>query len=351
MTGGRIYLDHAATSPLRPVAIAGMAGCWSGPAANPGSLHAEGRHARRLVGEARARVAALVGARAEEVVFTAGATEASNLAVRGGAHARRAGGRRIAATDVEHAATRRAVEALAVEGWEVRLLGVDGDGRVRDDELGRRFAHGTAVVSIIAGHNELGTLQPLAALAEAAAAVAALLPLDAVQAAGYADLSDVPWDLLSLSAHKLGGPPGIGALVRRDRVAVSPLIVGGTQEDGVRPGTVPTPLVAGFGAVCEAALDERAASAAALAARRDRLGQRLLAGVPELRPVGAWASRRELALPHVAAFLLPGVAGDEIVHAIDEAGVACASASACLSGTRSPLRSGPPVDFRTHLRK
>lgn len=346
----RIYLDHAATSPIRPAALAAMASCWSSALANPASAHAEGRLARRMVDEARDRVAALVGARPEEVVFTSGATEAANLAVRGAAMARRDGGRRLATSDVEHAATRRAMEALAVAGWQVRSLAVDADGRVTPDAMRRPFEPGTAVVAVIAGQNELGTLQPLHALAEAAHRVGALLYVDAVQAAGYVDLSDVPWDLLALSAHKLGGPPGVGALVRRGQVAVAPMLVGGEQEGGIRPGTVPTALVAGFGAVCEVVGASRAFEARLIAARRDRLGAALLAGVPALRPVGAWsrtlpldpgaaasfAASLALALPHIAAFLLPDAAGDEIVHALDVAGIAAASASACLSGTRSP---------------
>lgn len=336
MTAPRLYLDHAATSPVRPAALAAMAAAWSGPAGNAAARHAEGRHARRLVEDARERVAALVGARPDDVIFTAGATEASNLAVRGAAHARRMGGRRIAATAIEHAATRRSLEALAAEGWQVRLLEADAAGRLRADALAEPLAHGTAVLSVIAGHNELGTVQPLQALAEAAHAVGALLHLDAVQAAGYLDLAGVPWDLLSLSAHKLGGPPGVGALVRRDRAAVAPLLVGGSQEDGVRPGTMPVALLAGFGAACEAALGVRAVAAHDLAAWRDRLGRVLPAAVPGLRRVGAWADGGADALPQVAAFLLAGVAGDEIVHALDEAGVAAASASACLSGARTP---------------
>jgi len=323
-----------------------MIACWGGEArpdalggltvGNPASAHAEGRFARRLVMEARARVAALVGARAEDVIFTSGATEASNLAVRGAAEARRVGGRLVASTSIEHAATRKAIERLSVEGWQVRLLAVDATGRVRADALEAPFAHGTAVVSLIAGHNELGTRQPLAELAAAAHAVGALLHLDAVQAIAYEDFADVDWDLLSISAHKLGGPAGIGALIRRDDVGLSPLLVGGTQEAGLRPGTLPVALIAGFGAACEVVLADRARAAGSHQARRDRLANALRAGVPALQPIGAWASRPDQALPHVASFLIAGVAGDEIVHALDAAGVAAASASACLGGTRSP---------------
>lgn len=338
----RLYLDHAATSPLRPEVAMAMAPWWDARFGNAASAHAEGRRAKAALAEARAQVGALVGAQAADVVFTSGATEASNLAVRGAAHIRRAGGKRVTATAIEHAATRACCEQLAVEGWEVRFWGVDGVGRVAETEL----PHGTAVVSVIAGHNELGTIQPLEMLAEAAHRVGAYFHLDAVQAAGYLDLSGVSWDLLSLSAHKLGGPQGVGALVRRDRLDVSPVLVGGNQEYGLRPGTVPVALAVGFGVACALAAEHRAFERKKLARWRDRLGQMLLDTIPRAQALGPWLEAPDDALPHILPIGVGGFAGDELVYALDRAGVAASSASACLSGARSQTLDaiGAPED-------
>lgn len=332
-TGERVYLDHAATSPLRPVVAAAMAPWWDGLFGNAASGHAEGQRARVALRAARAQVAALVGAEPGEVIFTSGATEANNLAVRGAAHARRSGGKRVVATRIEHAATRSACEELAVAGWQVTLLDVDGAGRVLEGALSA-IPHGTAVVSVIAGHNELGTIQPLEAIAEAAHRVGALFHLDAVQAAGYLDLSAIPWDLCSLSAHKLGGPQGVGALVRRGLPAISPLVVGGSQEGGLRPGTVPMALVVGFGAAAEAVTSSRAHEAARLGRLRARLAQAIEGRLPALKRLGATG---DAALPHILSYGLAGVSGEELVHWLDRAGLAVSSASACLSGARSPV--------------
>lgn len=329
----RLYMDHAATTVVHPASAAAMAPWWGAVVGNAASAHAEGRQAAAALSEARARVAALVGARPEEVVFTSGATEATNLAVRGVAHSRRNSGKRVASTLVEHPATRACCDQLAVDGWEVQFWGVDGCGRV--EASAQSLAHGTSVVSVIAGHNELGTLQPLHELAEAAHRVGALFHLDAVQCAAYVDLSQVPWDLLSLSAHKLGGPQGVGALVRRDRPAISPVVVGSSQEFGLRPGTVPIALASGFGAAAETAMAHRQAEAERLAGLRDRLGSGLLEAVVGMVDLGSWRRSPEFALPHILPLGVPGLAGDEIVHALDGLGLAASSSSACLSGARS----------------
>lgn len=332
----RCYLDHAATTPMRPEALAAMAPWLAGRAGNAASLHQEGQEAAASVKLARARIAALVGALPEDVLLTSGATEASNMALRGASHPRRHGGRHLVTTPVEHAATRAPLEAMAGEGWQVHRLPVDAAGRVVEDGLRRLIGHGTAIVSVIAGHNELGTVQPLHALAEAAHAVGALLHLDAVQAAPYLDLADVPWDLLTLSAHKLGGPQGVGALVRRGEVPLAPLLLGGSQQRGLRPGTVPVALAVGFGAAAEAALVARRTEAVRLAGLREAFAERLADACPGLVPLGARALAPEAALPHVLSYGLDGLAGDEVVYALDQAGIAAASASACLSGARSP---------------
>ncbi|MFN3428730.1 MAG: aminotransferase class V-fold PLP-dependent enzyme, partial [Candidatus Sericytochromatia bacterium] len=245
---------------------------------------------------------------------------------------------------VEHPATRACCEQLAVEGWDVTIHQVDAHGRL--DATAIDLPHGTSVFTVIAGHNELGTLQPLHDLAEIAERVGAYLHLDAVQTAGYADLSGVPWHLLSLSAHKLGGPQGVGALIRRDRPTLTPVLVGSSQEFGLRPGTVPIALAAGFGAAAESALAHRDTEATRLAALRDRLGGALIEALPHARALGAWREHPADALPHIAALGLAGLEGDEIVEALDRVGLAASSSSACLSGARSKTLDaiGLPLD-------
>jgi cysteine desulfurase len=343
----RLYLDHAATGVVHPAAAAAMAPWWGASVGNAASAHAEGRAAASALATARERVAALVGARPEEVVFTSGATEATNLAVRGGAHIRRNSGKHVASTRIEHPATRACCDQLAVDGWDVVLWTVDDRGRV--DPARAMLPHGTSVVSVIAGHNELGTLQPLHELAAIAHRVGAFFHLDAVQTAAYVDLSAVDWDLLSLSAHKLGGPQGVGALVRRDRPALTPVVVGSSQEFGLRPGTVPIALAAGFGAAAEVALAHRAAEARRLAQLRDQLGSALIARVAGAVDLGTWRADPGFALPHILPLGIPGLAGDEIVHALDQRGVAASSSSACLSGARSATLDAIALPAETAL--
>ena len=308
---------------------------WNKVPGNAASSHREGKKAAAVLSDARARIAALVGAQPEEVFLTAGATEASNIAVRGGAHARKARGRHIVSTSMEHSATKRAVEALAMEGWGVNLLRPDQSGLIDPEQLAQAITPGTTLVSVIAGHNELGTIQPLQALAEAAHAGGAWLHLDAVQAVAYLPIGAVPWDLLSLTAHKLGGPQGIGALVVRGAGLPRPVLVGGTQEGGLRPGTVAVALAAGFGAAAESALPGRKDEADRLTVLRNRLAQGIQQRCPEALPIGAWRSQPERSLPHVLTLGIEAVRGDELIYALDEFGVAAASASACLGDSRS----------------
>lgn len=335
MSRTRLYLDHAATSPLRSRAKDAMENAWRWSYGNSASNHAEGREARLTLSEARAQVALLVGVTPESVVFTSGATEASNIAVRGAAYARRGEAGSVVSTRLEHSATMRACEALANEGWAVSLLPSDPHGRVSAGDLARVADARTAVVSVIAGHNELGTIQDLAALADAAHSAGALFHLDAVQAAGTLDLSEIEWDMLSLTAHKLGGPQGIGALVTRGAPALRPVLVGGAQEGGLRPGTVPVALAAGFGAAAEETRLHRSEERVRLAQLRDRLAATLLERRPEVMPLGMWSHDAAQALPHILMLGIPGVKGDEIVHVLDEFGVAGSSSSACLLGARS----------------
>lgn len=335
MKSPRLYLDHAATSPLRPEARQAMERCWTCTPGNAASAHVEGRAARAVLERARAQVAALVGARPEEVYFTSGATEATNLALRGAAQARRDARRHLVSTRIEHAAGLRVAESLACAGWKVTLLESDATGRIDPRSLSQDPMRNAALVSVIAAHNEIGTVQPLGDLAAAAHAGGAALHLDAVQAASSMDLGEVPWDLLSLSGHKLGGPQGVGALVVRGSLPLAPVLVGGTQESGLRPGTVPVALAAGFGAAAEAAFARRESEAHRLSALRDRLAGAIRERFPRLVPLGASWTRPGSALPHVLAFGVDDARGDELVGALDEAGVAASSAAACTGSARS----------------
>lgn len=320
---------------------------WNKVPGNAASSHTEGRKAADIVRNARAQIAALVGAQTEQVFLTAGATEASNIAIRGGAHARKARGRHVVSTRIEHSATKRAVEALAIEGWRVSLLRPDQSGLVDAQELAAAIRTDTSVVSVIAGHNELGTLQPLQALAEAAHAGGALLHLDAVQAAAYTAIGDADWDLLSLTAHKLGGPQGIGALVVRGNESPRPILVGGAQEGGLRPGTVAVALAAGFGAAAEAALAGRKNEVNRLTILRDRLAEGIQTHCPAVFALGAWQSQPRQALPHILTLGINDVRGDELVCVLDEFGVAAASSSACLGDSRSHVLDAIGLAERT----
>jgi cysteine desulfurase len=216
----------------------------------------------------------------------------------------------------------------------VTLLAPDARGLIDPVALERALQPGAALVSLIAGHNELGTVQPLDAIAAVLRSSGARLHLDAVQLAGVADLSDLPWDLLSLSAHKLGGPQGVGALVVRGGVPLAPVLVGGPQELGLRPGTVPVALAAAFGAAAEAVRQGRAAEARRLAGLRNRLAGAILARVPGLVRLGAWEAPGG-ALPHLVTLGFDGARGDELVAALDQAGIAASSSAACLGDSRS----------------
>ncbi len=255
------YLDYAASAPLRPEALAAMLPLLERPAANPSSQHGQGRAARAAVETAREQVAALVGAAPGEVVFTSGGTEADNLAVKGTVLARPPEARHLVCSAVEHHAVLDAAAwAEADAGARTDLAPVDRLGRVDPDRLAALLQPGrTALVAVMAANNEVGTGQPVAAVAELAHAAGAVLLCDAVQAAGLpgVDMAADGIDLLALASHKLGGPTGVGALVVRPGTSLRPLVHGGGQERGLRSGTLPAAALAGFGAAAAAALADR----------------------------------------------------------------------------------------------
>jgi cysteine desulfurase len=341
------YLDYAASAPLRAEALAAMLPLLERPAANPSSQHGQGRAARTAVETAREQVAALVGAAPAEVVFTSGGTEADNLAVKGAVLARPATDRHLVCSAVEHHAVLDAAAwAEADAGARVDLAPVDGLGRVDPERLAALLEPGrTALVAVMAANNEVGTGQPVAAVAALAHAAGAVLLCDAVQAAGLpgVDMAGEGIDLLALAAHKLGGPTGVGALVVRSGTSLRPLLHGGGQERGLRSGTLPAAAIAGFGAAAEAALAERrtGAAATALTALRSRLLGGLLAAAPDLEVNGhpgpwAGAGAPEPGLPGLLSVRFPGRRAEDLLLLLDRHGVACSAGSACASGAVTP---------------
>ncbi|QJE72496.1 cysteine desulfurase [Aerophototrophica crusticola] len=312
-----IYLDWNATAPLRPEARAALVASLDLPG-NPSSVHGFGRRARRVVEDARARVAALVNVPPSQVVFTASGTEANNLALRATGVARRL----VLAT--EHASV---LEARP----DVEVVPVHPDGLVDLDALARLLAGGPgpALVSVQAANNETGVIQPLGDVAALARAHGAFLHSDGVQVAGRLplDLMALGVDLFTLSAHKIGGPQGVGALVAAPRVGLEPILRGGGQERRQRAGTENVAGIAGFGAAAEAAMHDLDAYAR-LADLRDRLEERLLEAVPEAVIFGRSAAR----LPNTTCVALPGIPAETQLMRFDLAGIAVSSGAACSSG-------------------
>lgn len=331
------YLDHAATTPMLPEAIAAMTG-QLGAVGNPSSLHAPGRRARRVVEESREIIAAAFGARPSEVIFTSGGTESDNLAVKGLYWRGRAQGRnRVVASAVEHHAVLDAVHWLAEhEGAEVVLLPPDRSGRVSPEALAEAVTDDTALVTVMWANNEVGTVQPVSGLAEVARARGVPFHSDAVQAAGVLDVrldgGGPGPDALTISAHKLGGPLGVGALLLARGVDPVPVLHGGGQERDVRSGTLDTPAIAGFAAAVEAATARREETARRLSALRDELIARVRAAVPDAVLNGDPVDR----LPGNAHFSFPGCEGDALLMLLDAQGIACSTGSACSAGVAQP---------------
>jgi cysteine desulfurase len=335
------YLDHAATTPMLPEAAEAVAAALL-DTGNPSSLHAAGRNARRVVEESRERVAAAIGAKPYEVVFTGGGTEADNLAIKGIYWARRAADprrRRVLASAVEHHAVVDSVEWLARhEGAEVSWLPVDRLGRVHPDTLRAALDDGgpetVALVSVMWANNEVGTVQPVAALAAVAAEHGVPFHTDAVQAVGVlpVDAGAAGVDALTLTGHKLGGPVGAGALVLGRDVDCAPLLHGGGQEREVRSGTLNTAAIVGLAVATETAVAARPETAARVAALRDELVAGVLAVVPDAVLSGDPVDR----LPGNAHFGFPGCEGDSLLMLLDAHGVQCSTGSACSAGVAQP---------------
>jgi cysteine desulfurase len=340
------YLDHAATTPVHPVAIAAVVDTL-GAVGNASSLHASGRSARRTVEESRETVAFALDARPSEVVFTSGGTESDNLAIKGLFWAQRAADprrRRLLISGIEHHAVLDSAEWLAAEqGAEIVWLPVDATGRVEPAGLYEALSadpDAAAVVSVMWANNEVGTVQPIAELAEIAHEFGAVMHSDAVQAVGALPVSFAASDLdaMTVTGHKFGGPYGTGALLLKRGIAMTPLTHGGGQEREVRSGTLDVPGVAGFAAACRVAVDEQPARAARVAALRDELVAGVRQRVPDVvlngAPLDGTAAERRL--PGNAHLSFPGCEGDSLLMLLDAKGVECSTGSACSAGIARP---------------
>ena len=330
-----IYLDHAATTPVRAEVFEAMKPFFGTRFGNPSSTHRWGREARAALDEARERLAKCLGARPDEVCFTSGGTEGDNLAILGAWRQARTSGRNaIATTPIEHKAILGAVHQAAAEGAEERMLPVDSNGVVVDASFDALVDENVAVCSVMWVNNEIGTIQDLPRLAERAKAKGAVVHTDAVQAFGKVriDAATQQFDLLSLSGHKIGAPKGIGALFIRRGVQLQPLMHGGLQDRGRRPGTENVPYAIGLATAAELALAEHDRECERMEKMRDRLETAILERVPDAVIHGRGAKRA----PHVTNISVPGTDSESLLMALDLRGIAASGGSACQSGSISP---------------
>ena len=337
-----IYLDNQASTPLDPRVLDAMLPYFTEQFGNPHSeSHVYGKNALAAIEAARADVAALIGADPREIVFTSGATEANNLALKGAAHFVRAhpqAGReprdRIVTLATEHKCVLESAAALAREGLEVAYVPVEPNGLVSPDRLAETIDERTLLVSVMAAHNEIGVIQPLAEIGALCRSRGVLLHTDAAQAFGKVplDVEAMKIDLMSISGHKIYGPKGVGALYirRRPRVRLEPLIDGGGQERGLRSGTLPTPLCVGRGRAAALAAAEMGEEAERLRGLRDRLQRSLMRRIPGLRVNGDTGHR----LPGNLNMSFPGLTAPELIEACPS--VAMSTGSACTSATVEP---------------
>lgn len=326
------YFDHNATTPLAAEVLEAMLPYLQGPYANASSLHRLGRAARDAVEAARAEVAALMQAEPGMVIWTSGGTEANNLALKGLIRPGRAQRLRYGAT--EHPAVMECAESLRGDGVEVEAIGVDAQGLIDPERLAAELARAPAdLVSIMLANNETGVIQPIPELAAVVHAAGGLFHVDAVQALGKLplDVQTLGADLLSVSAHKLQGPKGIGALIRVSPVDLHPLHHGGAQEGGVRGGTENVAAIVGFGAACQRAAQDLAERSARLLALRERLE----AGLDRLPGVIRFAAAAPR-LPNTVQFALAGWTGETLLMQLDRRGYCVSSGSACASGSGEP---------------
>ena len=330
-----IYLDHAATTPVRREVLEAMEPYFGSRFGNPSSMHRWGREARVALDAARERLARCLGAEPDELCFTSGGTEGDNFAILATFHARRKEGRTAVVTSpIEHKAILGAVHQAAREGAEERILEVHHEGLVDRDSFDASVRDDTAVCSIMWVNDEIGVVQPIEEFAPRAKEHGVVFHTDAVQAFGKVpiDARSVPFDVLTISGHKIGAPKGIGAMFIRRGTPFEPLLHGGAQNRGVRPGTENVAAAVGLATAAELAVEEREDEVRRLGGLRDRLEAALLERIPDAVVNGKGAPRA----PHVLNISVPGTDSESLLLALDLAGVACSSGSACQSGSVDP---------------
>ena len=328
-----VYADHAATTPLRPEALAAMLPFFSEEFANPSSLHSPGAQAAKAMRAARAEIARELDCVPSEIVFTSGGTESDNLALHSAAQAGlRRGKTHLIVSAVEHHAVLRTAQALQQQGFLLSVLPTDSDGRVSVEALRAALRPDTALVSILTANNEIGTVQPVAALSHVCAAAGVPFHTDAVQAVGHLPLSfaTLGCDYLSLSAHKFGGPKGVGALLVRKGAPFIPLLRGGAQERGRRAGTENVPGILGMAKALSCAAEEQARESERLAALREKLC-RGIAGIPHVKLNGGGER-----LSGVVSVCFEGIEGESLLLMLDNEGICASAGSACASGSLEP---------------
>jgi cysteine desulfurase len=339
----RVYLDHNATTAVEPEALDAMLPYLSGEYGNAASIHTFGQKARAAVETAREQVAALIGARPQEIVFTSGGTEADNHAIFGVAQpflaalratAGPARAKHIITTAIEHEAVLNTCQALEKRGVPVTYLPVDGQGVISTEALRSALREETVLITVMHANNELGTVQPLEEIGRIAADADVYFHTDAVQSAGKVaiDVNALRLDLVSLSGHKFYAPKGIGALYIRGGTRLQQLLYGGHHQRGFRPGTENVAGIVGMGKASELARKSLAEDAARISTLRDRLEQGLLSRVPHSQASGARAPRT----PNTTNVMFPGIEGEALVIALDLKGLACSTGAACSSGAVEP---------------
>jgi cysteine desulfurase len=335
----RIYLDHSATTPLDGRVLDAMLPFLTGKFGNASSVHSFGQEARAAVDKARRQVASLIGARANEIVFTSGGTESNNLAIRGICEANRAHGRHIITSAIEHPSVRGAIEHLEKQGWEVTRLSAYEDGIVQADDVRNSIRPDTVLISVMLANNEIGTLQPIGEIAsvvreEKKHGRRLWFHTDAVQAVGRVpvDVETLGCDLLSMSAHKIYGPKGTGALYLRRGTRLFPQQVGGHQERERRAGTESVANIVGFGVAAEFARIEMNARNERTARLRDRFETAVKSRLPDI----VFNGDTERRLPHLSNISFRFIEGEGLLIHLDMQGVAVSTGSACSSGTLEP---------------
>jgi cysteine desulfurase len=345
----QIYFDYNATTPLRPAALEAMLPILQGGFGNPSSVHWAGANARDAIARARGEVASLLGVEPDTIVFTSGATESNNTILLNAARRAPNHGDQVVTCATEHPAVLEVSEQLREQGIEVTVLPVESDGRLDPQRLAAAISARTLLASVMWVNNETGVIQPIPELARITSAAGVTFHTDAVQALGKLplDLGQLPVDFAAFSAHKLGGPKGVGALYTRAGMRFQPLLRGGPQERRRRPGTENVPGIVGFGAACAAAGSELAQQAEALGELRDRLWEGIAAKIPDAHQNGSLLHR----VAHTLNVSFPGADSEALVEALDLEGVAVASGAACASGSTEPshvlLAMGTPADRST----